>query len=83
MVIEEIKFINDVIQDARIDARIQEKYDMLIFCILKNAKLNWNNEGLTFKSDEKLFNLVEVLEPERYLNAFKEAYSNENNKKKE
>lgn len=72
MVIEEIKFINDVMQDARIDARIETKYDILINCIFSNARLNWNKDDLTLKSDEKLFNLIEALEPDSYKAALKD-----------
>lgn len=84
MVIEEIKFINDVIQDTRADVRIETKYEMLLNCIFKNVGLNWNNEGLTFKStDDKVFHLLEVLEPERYQNALESLLKLEEDKKKE
>ena len=66
MQVEEISFVNDIIQDTRADARECTKYDLLIRQIFKNCKLNWNNDGLILKSDEKLFNLLEVIEPSIY-----------------
>lgn len=83
MVIEEIKFINDVIQDTRIDARVQAKYDTLIDCIFNNIRLNWNNEGLTLISEEKFIHLIEALEPDRYKAALSELKVVEKDKKKE
>lgn len=80
MVIEEIKFMNDVIQDTRIDARIEAKYEILINCIFKNAKLNWNKEDLIFNSDEKVFNLIEALEPDSYKAALKDLLEEESKK---
>lgn len=81
MVIEEVKFVNDVIQDTRIDARIQTKYDTLVDSIFHNIRLNWNNEGLALMSDEKLINLIEALEPERYEAALKDLKKKDDNKK--
>ena len=63
---EEISFVNDIIQDTRADTREITKYELLIRQIFKNCKLNWNNDGLILKSDEKLFNLLEVIEPSIY-----------------
>lgn len=71
MNIEEISFINDVIQDNRANARIEQDYNNLVFLIFNNAKLNWNNDGLILNSDEKLFDFLKIVEPKIYENMFK------------
>lgn len=84
MIVEELNFINDIIQDTRADTRIETKYEMLLNCIFKNVRLNWNSEGLTFKStDDKLFHLLEAIEPERYQHALADLLVQGDNKKKE
>lgn len=70
MNIEEISFINDMIQDSRANARVEQDYNNLVFLIFNNAKLNWNNDGLILSSDEKLFDFLKVIEPIKYENKF-------------
>lgn len=81
MVIEEIKFMNDVIQDTRIDARTETKYEILINCLFSNARLNWEKDGLTINSSfEKVFSLLEALEPDSYKAAVKDLLEEESKK---
>lgn len=75
MNIEEISFINDVIQDNRANARIEQDYNSLVFLIFNNAKLNWNNDGLILNSDEKLFDFLKIVEPKIYEDTFKKLKS--------
>lgn len=67
----EIKFISDVIQDARVDAMNTTKYATLINTIMNNAELNYTGDGLRIKYDEKVFNVIQALEPENYDKVFK------------
>lgn len=71
MNIEEISFINDVIQDSRANARAEHDYNNLVSLIFNNAKLNWNEDGLILGSDEKLFDFLRIIEPIKYENTFK------------
>ena len=67
----EIKFISDVIQDARVDAMNTTKYATLINTIMNNAELNYTGDDLRIKYDEKVFNVIQALEPENYDKVFK------------
>ncbi len=83
MQIEEVSLVNDMIQDSRAAARAEYAYNVLTEQIIRNSKLNWDKTGLILKSDEKLFDLIEALEPIKYNNKLKELQSLEENKKEE
>lgn len=68
MQVEEVSFVNDMIHDSRAAARAEYSYDLLIEHIFRNSRLNWDKTGLILKSDEKLFDLIETLEPVKYYN---------------
>lgn len=56
----------DMLQDARADARTEEKYDTLIFAIFNNVRLNYNGKELMINSDDKLMAVIQAIEPRRY-----------------
>ena len=56
----------DMLQDARADARTEEKYDTLIFAIFNNVRLNYNGKELMINSDDKLMAVLQAIEPRRY-----------------
>lgn len=66
MDVQEISFVNDIIQDSRANARIERDYDNLTYLIFNNVRLNWDKTGLILNSDEKLFDFLKIIEPTRY-----------------
>lgn len=76
----EVSFLNDIIQDSRVDAITTTKYATLINTIFNNAEINYTGDGLRFKYDEIVFNVLRALEPESYDETLKKLLKEKENK---